>query len=564
MSIKIALAGVPNCGKTSFWNTVTGNHAETGNRSGVTLKISSSKIKGFDAFLFDLPGAYSLSGEGFEEKVAADFLSLGEADSVIILMDGTKPEQGIYFAFELLSLGIPTVLGINFWDELRAQNTKVDVKGLSKELGVPIFLLSVKEKLNIKDVIAAAVSSAKISHRLQNRIPDEERRRKSAEIAGKYFIKEGASIRLSHFGKFCKNAVLISVPVLMLLLESVLKQILEVLFEHSGAIFYEALQLFGLPQVLIEFLCEGVLLGLESLILFIPELFSVFFMLDFLESCGYLSRFAFGFDFLLKKIGLSGLSVIPLLLGFGCTVPAVYAAKAVDGKTARERTLSALMFVPCGARLPLSLFVCRSVFGEKGIYILFVLYFSVIFFGGAFSYLRNKSTVLSFVTEIPKIRLPQISSVLKTSGYRLKIFISKAGKVLVLTAAVLWVLKNFIIGSQSVLQSIGELISPVLAPVGIPKDGGIALICGFFAKEASLFVLTAKVGAQNIFEPISACSFLIFHLIYSPCFGCLSAIKQEFGTKKAVWLSLRQTALGYFAAFAFYQIATLLQNLLRP
>ncbi len=565
MNKKIALAGVPNCGKTTFWNISTGKKGKIGNWPGVTSeKLSANLIDFPDTELVDLPGIYSLSGKNLEETAARNYLKSGKADSLIILIDGTKPESGIYLAMELLSLGIPAVLGINFCDELERKNISVDTKKLSNNLCAPVFLISAFKKINTKPLIASATE---ISFAKQIPLLTEEKRHAAAsELVSSCFTAKGDSKSKSSF-----PSVMIIFCVLTAILFKcvfVLKDFFEIFFEHLTAIVSAFLNYISAPAILNSLFSDGIIPGFASLLSFLPELCAIFLIFAFLESSGYMARLAFLSDKPLKKIGLSGSSVIPLVLGFGCTVSAVYALKSSENKSSQSKTLSSLMFIPCSARLPLTFLICEAIFPVLKNFSVLIIYFSVLLLGAFLSFC-SANTPSEFVLEIPEIRIPSVGSVIKTGWLRTCFFIKRASFVVVLTSVLIWFLENFSFSlkptelfGDSILFQIGEFIMPVFIPAGIPFEGVVALFFGLFSKESSLSALIPLVSSpKQIFSPISAISFLLFYTLYSPCSTALSVIKLEFGIKKAIWLFLRQNALAYFVSFAFYQFSTLVINL---
>lgn len=572
MNCKIALAGVPNCGKTTLFNLVTGRKLKTGNWPGVTMKeISAPLKKQPETGLIDLPGTYSLESGSEEEKIAGDYLKFKKADAVIIVIDGTKPEQGLYLALNILSIGIPAVIGINYCDILRAQNIFVNVSMLKKELSVPVFLFSAKTGENVQELISSAIDQINCRSIKSNLIPAELKRQKAAYLAEKCFVKKAdskksaATIIFSLLSLFA--SLFLSIP-----LVHVLKSSVDIFFEHAIGLSAALMSKIGVSPMLISLSAKGLLPGIRSVISFIPELFAVFFLLSFLEDCGFMARFAFFTDYIFKKLGLSGKASIPLVLGFGCTVPAAYAAKASGSSIDAKRTLSALMFVPCSARLPLMLLICEAFFPGKVFISVLIFYFTVFFIGFIFIMLNRKASKTDFLLEIPSFRIPSIKSILKSVYYRLGSFLSKAGAFVVLTSVLIWILQSFsihgepvLLKSDSALFSLGNLLYPFFSFTGIPFEGITALFCGLFAKESALFALLSLCGdVSALFSPISAISFILFYLIYPPCFSCLFVISKEFGLKKAAWLFIRQTALAYFISSSFYQISILLQNFFIP
>ncbi|MBR3935866.1 MAG: ferrous iron transporter B [Oscillospiraceae bacterium] len=298
----------------------------------------------------------------------------------------------------------------------------------------------------------------------------------------------------------------------------------------------------------------------------------IFFVLSYLEESGFLAEFAFVSDFVLKKFGLSGRSIIPLLLGFGCTVSGTCAAKASDCIECSKCTLSALMFVPCGARLPLVLLFCNILFsGNTGLLIL-LLYFFVVLLGAVFHLLKKQNSVCSFVLEIPNLRSPSFFVLFKTSFHRLFIFLIKAGGTIVLTSMLIWFLKSFSpdlkvvsLQSESILYRLGYHITPFFSPLGIPFEGAVSLFCGLFSKESSLSAMVSLCpDIRSSFSMLGGISFILFYLIYSPCLAATSAIAKEYGIKTAAWLFFRQAAIAYFVSFSFYQVSVLIGNIFIP
>lgn len=562
MNKTIALVGVPNCGKTTFWNSITGKSGKIGNWSGVTIeKFSAPILSSPDVELVDLPGIYSLSGENPEEKVAMSFLNSKNADCVIILIDGTNPEPGLYLALEILSLNIPAVMAVNFYDELQKNNISVDLKKLSENLGIPVFLISAFKKYNITPLISAAkraVPRKKLPH-----FSCEQRHNKSSELSNDCFTSNSKSINHTSLFLLPGFCVLIF---LVFVTASVLKNIFNMFFENLAALICTFLNYISAPQIMISLFTEGVINGISTVFSFVPELFAIFLAFAFLESGGYMARFAFFADYLFRKIGLSGASIIPLLIGFGCTVPAIYSLKSSENEHAQQKTLSSLMFIPCSARLPLSLLVCEFVFPVLKKIALLFFYLTVLIIGAIFSSVNNK-TSSHFIIELPKIRIPSVYSVLKTGWMRTEFFIKKASFVIVLTSVLIWILKSFTpdlkpaeIFSESMLFKTADLVLPIFSPIGIPLEGVVALFFGLFSKESSLSALLSLVSNPiSVFSPLNAISFLLFYLIYSPCSSALFAISHEFGFKKAAWLCIRQIAIAYLISFSFFQTAILLK-----
>lgn len=563
MKQKIALAGVPNCGKTTLWNYSTGKKGKTGNWPGVTLEKLSAPLRFFPEIeLIDLPGIYSLSGKSPEEKISNNFLKSNFSDSVVIIIDGTKPEQGIYLALELLSLEIPAVIGINFCDELRKKGVSVDIDKLSTELGSPVFLISAATGENVRNLFFTAKNSTKnAAPKIHSVI---ERHEKASFIAETCFFK---SKEADKNNKTHPLFVLTAFIIAAFAVSAVLKVSVVSFFERASAISSALMNYFHFPFLLRSFFAEGLLSGFSILFSFVPDLLLFFLIFSLLENSGYVARFAFYSDFLLRKVGFSGKSAIPMLIGFGCTVPAIYSAKALDNEHDRNRTLSLLMFTPCSAKYPLSILMCEIVAPGFGKILILLFYATVILFGIIFIFF-GKKTSPGFILELPEIRIPPVKSTIKSTYIKLSSFISKAALMIVLSLVLIWVLKNFSLDfrfsvpyEDSILFYLSKTLSVIFSPCGIPFEGAAALICGIFSKETALFTLLSLCGnLSEIFSPVSAVSFLIFYLFYTPCISSLICICNHYSIKKAALLFLQQTALAYFLSFSFYQISLFIFN----
>ncbi len=572
MKYRIALAGVPNCGKTTLWNLTTGKRGKIGNWPGVTTEKLSAPIKYLpDTELIDIPGMYSLHTQSLEETAAKNYLISEKIDSLIIIIDGTKPEQGLYFAMDLLSLNIPSVIGINFSDEMENQGITVDTESLSRSLGIPFFLISAKKNKNTQELLHFAKKLCSAKNKPFAFLSPPDRRKKAAELSEKYFLKK-RTCKSAPFISLTLSSLLITVLVfLFAFLSPMLKSSISVFFEFITYAFCAVLSHYHVPEIFNSFLAEGLFPGIESLALFIPELFLIFAVLAFLEESGFMAECAFVSDPVLKKLGLTGRSIIPLVLGFGCTVSGICAAKSSDCAECSKQTLSALMFIPCSARLPLVILLCNSLSPKSGFLFLLVLYLSVILLGAAYHMLGKNKADCGFVLELPSFRTPSFFVLIKTSFRRLFSFIIKAGGAIVLTSVLIWFLKNFSpdfrmvqLQSESILYRLGQILVPVFSPVGINFDGAVALFCGLFSKESALSALASLSPDLSAFSGISGISFLLFYLIYSPCFASVAAIKKEYGAKKAFSLFLRQIILAYLVSLVFYQSALFITNLFIP
>lgn len=570
----IALAGAPNCGKTTLFNLITKSRGAVGNRPGVTVEKKYGALRRDDRFaVVDLPGAYSLFSERPEERAAGEFLRRKGADCVIVVIDSVHPEQGLFLLLEILSTDVPTVAAVNFADELTRRGGSADVAALSAALGIPCFLISARQQSGVSALVSAACSPKPC--KAPQRSPAEFRSL-AKELCSRCFSAGRESEKAdrldrflseSRFSFFCCIAAVLTVLVLAFGFPAcVLTDLIDGFFEHAAARLLDFLMLMGFSETAAGVFSEGALASFGKVISFLPQLALLFFFISALEESGYLARAAFVTDKALRRFGLSGFAVIPLLLGLGCTVPAVLAAKGANLPEHR-RLISALPFVPCSAKLPVYAFFTSALF--RGSPWLFVvgIYLLSISVGAAFCLMTKGSAEQGFLLELPPLRLPSIKSILTETALRCRAFAAKAASVIVSAGIFIWLLShldaNFLpveSPAESVLYCLGTAAEPLFAPTGIGKEGIVALVCGVFAKEACLSVLLL-LGDK--FTAFSTISFVIFFTFYTPCIAALVAIWRQTGAKTAVRIFLFQTALAYALSFTFYQISLVLCTLIR-
>lgn len=570
----IALAGAPNCGKTTLFNLITKSRGAVGNRPGVTVEKKYGALRQNDDFaVVDLPGTYSLRSNSPEERAAGEFLRRKGADCVIVVIDSVHPEQGLFLLLEILSTDVPTVAAVNFADELTRRGGSADVAALSAALGIPCFLISARQQSGVSALVSAACSPKPC--KAPQRSPAEFRSL-AKELCSRCFSAGRESEKAdrldrflseSRFSFFCCIAAVLTVLVLAFGFPAcVLTDLIDGFFEHAAARLLDFLMLMGFSETAAGVFSEGALASFGKVISFLPQLALLFFFISALEESGYLARAAFVTDKALRRFGLSGFAVIPLLLGLGCTVPAVLAAKGAN-LPERRRLISALPFVPCSAKLPVYAFFASALFRRSPWLFVVGIYLLSISVGAAFCLMTKGSAEQGFLLELPPLRLPSIKSILTETALRCRAFAAKAASVIVSAGIFIWLLShldaNFLpveSPAESVLYCLGTAAEPLFAPTGIGKEGIVALVCGVFAKEACL---SALLLLGDKFTAFSAFSFVIFFTFYTPCIAALVAIWRQTGAKTAVRIFLFQTALAYALSFTFYQISLVLCTLIR-
>ena len=645
-TMKVALAGNPNCGKTTLFNALTGSNQYVGNWPGVTVekKEGTAHLGDRSITVVDLPGIYSLSPYSMEEIVARDFI-IGEGpDAVIDIVDATNLERNLYLTVQLLELERPLVLALNFMDEVKARGDQIDVERLSKELGVPVVPITAKTGEGLDELLQVAHRQMHlgvtyepddlyddfthdIHHRMGELIHDyayaanlpahwasikllegdgivakalnlpadvqnkldaiiaeyeassalgdretlvaDSRYRYIERVVHASVVKgkgsEGPTLteKIDRIvtGKYTALPLFLCAMLVMFVITfgpfgSWLQDGVSALIDLFSGWLEGALTAAGAPDVVISLACDGIISGVGGVLSFLPQIALLFFFLSFLEDSGYMSRAAFIMDRLLRRFGLSGKAFIPMLMGFGCSVPAIMGARTMENEKDRRMTILLIPFMSCSAKLPVYGLLSAAFFGPWAGLVVFGLY--VIGMAvGILSGIFFKHTLFAgepapFVLELPPYRFPSIENIATHVWQKVKGFLVKAGTLILAMSIVLWLLQSFDFSlhmvddaANSMLGTLGALIAPVFAPLGFGFwQAAVALLTGFIAKEMVVSSLsmfygfsltaagTAVAAAMTGFTPLSAFSMLVFILLYVPCVAATSTMAKELGSAK--------------------------------
>ena len=645
-TMKVALAGNPNCGKTTLFNALTGSNQYVGNWPGVTVekKEGTARLGDREITVVDLPGIYSLSPYSMEEIVARDFI-IGEGpDAVIDIVDATNLERNLYLTVQLLELERPLVLALNFMDEVKARGDQIDVERLSKELGVPVVPITAKTGEGLDELLQVAHRQMHlgvtyepddlyddfthdIHHRMGELIHDyayaanlpahwasikllegdgivakalnlpadvqnkldaiiaeyeassalgdretlvaDSRYRYIERVVHASVVKgkgsEGPTLteKIDKIvtGKYTALPLFLCAMLVMFVITfgpfgSWLQDGVSALIDLFSGWLEGALTAAGAPAVVISLACDGIISGVGGVLSFLPQIALLFFFLSFLEDSGYMSRAAFIMDRLLRRFGLSGKAFIPMLMGFGCSVPAIMGARTMENEKDRRMTILLIPFMSCSAKLPVYGLLSAAFFGPWAGLVVFGLY--VIGMAvGILSGIFFKHTLFAgepapFVLELPPYRFPSIENIATHVWQKVKGFLVKAGTLILAMSVVLWLLQSFDFSlhmvddaANSMLGTLGALIAPVFAPLGFGFwQAAVALLTGFIAKEMVVSSLsmfygfsltaagTAVAAAMTGFTPLSAFSMLVFILLYVPCVAATSTMAKELGSAK--------------------------------
>ena len=664
----IALLGNPNAGKTTLFNALTGSNQHVGNFPGVTVEKKEGQIKGAPDFtLVDLPGIYSLSPYTAEEVVTRDFLLDQHPSAVINIVDATNIERNLYLTVQLMELGVPVVVALNMMDEVRANGDSIDVKALSKGLGlrvVPIsaakaegmaaLLEQVKiqanrgEKSMVLDLCTGEVHKAihSVAHIIEDHaqaaglpmryaatkvvegdeptlaqlqlheaekdiihhiVEDMEKNlgtdREAALADMRYAFIEELCFKAVHRSGHSKEqerseridrvlthkvwaipiflAVMVAVFVLTFgVIGAALSDWFSMGIDGLTGLLDQGLTALHINQAIHSLLIEGVCAGVGSVLSFLPTIVVLFFFLSILEDSGYMARVAFVMDKLLRKIGLSGRSFVPMLIGFGCSVPAVMATRTLASERDRRMTILLIPFMSCSAKLPIYSLITAAFFPRhaglvmSGLYVLGIL--CGILYGLLLKKLFFKGKPVPFVMELPAYRFPSPKTVLLHCWEKAKDFLVKAFTIIFMASIVIWILQSFDLrlmmvsnSADSMLADIGRLLAPVFAPLGFGDwISATALVTGLTAKEAVVSTLAVLVSGGDVaalpsilaslYTPLEGLAFVCFTLLYMPCVATMAAVRREVGAGRALVYMLTQTAVAWVVGCLVFQVGSLL------
>ena len=665
-----ALAGNQNCGKTTLFNALTGSNQHVGNFPGVTVDQKIGEIRGQkNCSVVDLPGIYSLRPYTQEEIVTRDFILNNKPDAIINIVDATNIERNLYLTLQLLQLRVPTVIALNMMDELRENGGSVDLKLLSRRLGVPVVPIVASKGEGIPELMDQVMNVAKnrilpavtdfcdnssavhrcihaVIHLIQDhaemlnlparfcttkliegdgemadmlaldqnerellehcivQMETEEGLDRNAALANmRYTYIESAvsecvikgheskehlrSVRMDKVltGKYTAIPVFLAIMFLIFYLTfdvigQRLSDLMSLGIDKLTELADAGLTAYGINPVVHSLVIDGVFAGVGSVLSFLPIIVTLFFFLSILEDTGYMARVAFVMDKLLRKLGLSGRSFVPLLIGFGCSVPAIMATRTVSSDRDRRMTIMLVPYMSCSAKIPIYAVFAAAFFPKHAGLAMIGLYVFGMLTGIVVALLLKSSAFrgqpVPFVMELPNYRIPSAKSVCLLLWEKARDFLERAFGIIFIATIIIWFLQNFDTrlnvvsdSANSLLAAVGQLIAPVFAPLGFGDWRMVtALISGFTAKEAVVSTLAvlletsmAELGGAlgSVFTPLTAVSFLVFTLLYTPCVAAVAAIRRELGSLvKTVGVVILQCGVAWCAAYIVYTVLGLL------
>lgn len=591
----VALVGNPNCGKSTLFNVLTKSHQHVGNWAGVTVEKKEGKLFcDQNITVIDLPGVYSLTPFSLDEQVVSDYLASNSPDLIINVVDSTNLERSLFLTTQLLEKPFPVVVALNMYDELTASGDSIDCEKLRSAYGCKFIPLSAKRSLGVDELLQYVNEKDKFPSKPLNKksndpekVAYESYKQISQTLKSAYIRKE---IKPKHYYKPTfsdkMDAVLtnkwLAFPIFALVMLIIFQLAIGGIGSALTNLFNEILfpklielvgvGLSGCRVWLQSLILDGILRGVLSIVAFAPQIMLLFGCISILEESGYMARVAFITDRLLYKVGLGGRSFVSMLLGCGCSVPAIMSTRTIKNLGERNATIILSPFVPCSAKVALFSFFTAEIFGGNSLVatsMYFVSILSVILGGLLLKVFRRKTADASeiFLMELPPYRLPQAKSVAIEMWNKGKSFLIKAGTVIFTASVVLWVLTrldgsfNLVAVSDSIIAQIGKAIAPIFAPLGFGRwEFAVATISGITAKETVVTTLKILFDGKNlsaILSPLATYSFMTFNLLCAPCITAISASFRELGkVKQGLFAVMFQTSLAYIVSLAIYQIGS--------
>ena len=628
-SMSVALTGNPNTGKSTIFNELTGANQKIGNWPGVTVdkKVGHVNYNGKDITIVDLPGTYSVSARSPEEKIVIDYLLENSSDLVVDVVDSSNIERNLFLTVQLLEKNIPLLIDLNMQDEAKRRGVKIDVKKLEEALGYPVLLTVARDGKSLKNMlnVFTSVSMAeygpsdmlkahidKVKEIESSSLSDKEKTEKIIELRYDFidvimekavtFESAGPSMT-ERLDSVLANSVL-AIPAFLAILYAVFQITFEwigqpiadalegLITEDFTDFVTEALESAEVADWMQSLIIDGIIGGVGSVIIFVPLIFILFFCLSFLDGTGYMARVAFLMDPVMRRCGLSGKAVMPMMMGFGCGVPSIMGARVMDSEKDRMLAILAAPFLTCGAKLPIMALFAAMFFPEDAANVVFAMYVVGVVMAIVSTKLLGatqfKDEGATFILELPPYRMPDMKNVLLETWDKGKGYLTKAGTIIFLGCVIIWFLGAFNSSgmvedmSESFLASIGSAVGALFTFHGFGTwESGAAIISGILAKESVVSTIGILYGLPDIsaeaedavetaeamlgtgmgsaFTTMSALAFMVFSQIYTPCVTALGTIKKETNSWK--WMFF---AAGYMFALAWvvfllvYQIGTAL------
>lgn len=628
-AISVALTGNPNTGKSTIFNELTGARQKIGNWPGVTVdkKVGVIEYKDRKISVVDLPGTYSINARSQEEKIVSDYFNENKPDIVVNIIDASNIARNLFLTVQLMEQNIPLIINLNMMDEAKRHGIKIDEQKLEKMFGMPVTNTVGRSNKSVRTLLDVFTNTRMANYQPSEVFKQHIERINAIKASGEPQEKideEIITARYDFIDKVMAEAVTVSaadttltdkldsylangvtaliimVAMFYLLFQIAFEWIGQPLADELGGWFEEtlapaataAMAEAGVADWMQSLVSDGIIVGVGSVLSFVPLIFTLFLCLSFLDGTGYMARVAFVLDPIMRRVGLTGKSIMPLIMGYGCGVPAIMGARALD--THKDRMISILItpFLTCSAKVPIIALFAAMFFPDNVANVVFAMYIvglaTAIIMAKVLGHTVFQEKQSTFLLELPPYRMPDIKTVLLETWDKGKGYLIKAGTIIFAMSVAIWFLSSFNSDGmtdemdKSYLASIGSATSVLFAPQGFDTwEAGAAVVTGIMAKEAVVStigilygadedavdvddaegtseVLTAT-GMATAFTPLAALAFMVFTQLYSPCVTALGTIKKESQSWKWMGFAFVYTcAVAWIASLLVYQIGRLL------
>ncbi len=627
-TLAVALTGNPNTGKSTIFNELTGARQKIGNWPGVTVdkKVGYTRYKDRAISIVDLPGTYSVNARSPEEKIVIDYLLNNKLDLVMDVVDSSNIERNLFLTVQLLEKGIPLLIDLNMQDDAKRRGIKIDCRKLEDAIGMPVVETVGRNSKSTKKLLEVFTSTVMANYQPSERVKAHiakveaiensnktEEEKQEAIIEARYeLIDEVVALAgdTGNIGKTRSEKIdgilangILALPIFL----AIMYAVFEITFTWIGQPIADALDGLinedfldfmtdtlteaGVADWMVSLVCDGIIGGVGAVLTFVPLIFVLFFCLSFLDGTGYMARIAFIMDPIMRRCGLTGKGIMPLMMGFGCGVPSIMGARALDSEKDRMVSILITPFLTCGAKLPIMALFAAMFFPDEAANVVFAMYIIGVVMaivaakclGG--SIFKDKGS--TFLLELPPYRMPDMKSVLLETWDKGKGYLIKAGTIIFAASVLLWVLSNYNFSGpceieDSILATLGNWMSTLFVFHGFATwEAGAALLSGIMAKETVVATIGILYGADDVsteaedaadtaeimmstgmaksFTALSAFAFMIFSQLYTPCVTALGTIKKEAGGWKWVAFSaIYMFVIAWFVSLLVYQFGRLL------
>lgn len=589
---RVALLGMPNTGKSTLFNRISGASARVGNWPGITVDLMSAKILmgGHIAELIDLPGIYDLHGFSDDEQVVRHFLEHNAIDLVIIVLNSTQIDRQLSLALQIRALGLPSVLMLNMADEARRGSISIDIQAMSERIHMPVAMISAKYGEGFQAALTLAAQSIASSNmqltleQINSRLQADNVLEQEMESIVRDSVQMPAQLTDQTTERIDKVLLhpWLGLPIFFAAMYLLFQFIFTAGKPLQDGVAWLLQMLRGgvlepmlahMPTWLHGLLLDGIYNGVGTVASFVPIIILFFLIMSMVEDSGYLSRAAFLMDALMARLGLDGRGFVMMLMGFGCNVPALMGTRVMRSRNLRLLTMLVIPFSLCSARLQVFVFMTAILFTpQQAPLVLFTLYlmsFATIFVS-ALIFKGRYANSEPFILELPPYRFPTPRQIVLRGWQEVGYFLRRATKFIVIGVVLVWVLTNFPSGAapasnETFAGMIGSFMAPILTPIGIDTQLAIALIFGFVAKEIVIGSLAVIYGLQgdalmhlmaHKLDWVQGMSFMLFTLIYTPCLSTVATLRTESKSSAFMMLSIVWSlVLAWVVSFVFYQSA---------